>query len=220
MKAARIHVAFAAVLAAGAAHADNLLLNGSFELPAGTTYASLPTGSITISGWTTVLNGAAWFNANALGGAAADGVMLVDLTRYIVAGGGIEQTFATEAGTSYDLEFNLSTMLRNGRDGTAHVDVKVGTLTTGYDVTNLTANLVWTPYTQRFTATGPTTTIRFTNTENGSLNYAFLDKVSVTEVLPQATIQAVPEPETYAMMLVGLGLLGMAQRMRSSSTGR
>lgn len=219
MKAARITVAIAAVLAAGAAHADNLLVNGSFELPAGTTYASLPTGSVTISGWTTVLNGAAWFNANAYGG-AADGVMLVDLTRYIVAGGGIEQTFATEAGTSYDLEFNLSTMLRNGRDGTAHVDVKVDTLTTGYDVTNLTDTLVWTPFTQRFTATGPTTTIRFTNTENGFQNYAFLDKVSVTEVLPQATIQAVPEPEAYAMMLVGLGLLGMAQRMRSSSKGR
>lgn len=37
--------------------ATNLLVNPGFELPAGTSYISLPGGSTAITGWTTVLNG-------------------------------------------------------------------------------------------------------------------------------------------------------------------
>jgi hypothetical protein len=201
MKTTTLSLMLAAGLSAGSAHASNLLVNPGFELP-GTGYVSLPGNSTAITGWTTVLNGVEWFNATSFGG-AADGVMIVDLANYTYTGGGIEQTFATVVGQSYDLSFSLGTMQASGRDGTAHIDVTVAGVTTGYDVINHTGSLVWTAVTQSFTASSSSTTLRFTNTQNPHLHFANVDAASVS---------AVPEPETYAMLLAGLGLVGFAAR--------
>jgi hypothetical protein len=202
------HVVLASLCAFSALPAQaatNLLTNGSFELPTGTGYASLLGGNTTITGWTTVLNGVEWFNATGYGG-AADGVMIVDLANYTYTGGGIEQSFATVAGQAYDLNFSLGTMQASGRDGTAHIDVIVAGGTTGFDVVNHTGSLVWTPVTLNFTAIGTTTTLRFTNTQNPNLHFANVDAASVAA--------AVPEPETYAMLLAGLGLVSLTARRR------
>jgi hypothetical protein len=210
MKPTLIAFALAAALSASAAHAvsaTNLLVNGGFELPAGTGYAALPGNSTFITGWTTVATGVEWFNASAYGG-AADGVMVVDLANYTYASGGIEQSFATVAGATYDLAFNLGTMQSSGRDGTAHIDVTVAGITTGYNVVNHSSSTVWAaPIALSFTANSTTTTLRFTNTENAYFHFAYVDGVSVTA--------AVPEPETYALMLAGLGLVGFVARRRA-----
>ena len=99
-------------------------MNGSFELPTGVGYTSLLGGNTTISGWMTILNGVEWFNATGYGG-AADGVMAVDLANYLYTGCGIQQTFATQIGHTYRLNFSLGTSQFAGRDGTAHIDVSV-----------------------------------------------------------------------------------------------
>ena len=206
MKLTILSLMLAASLSAGGAHAVNLLINPGFELPVGTGYASLPGGNTTITGWTTVQNGVEWFDATSYGG-AADGVMIVDLANYTYTNGGIEQTFATVIGQTYDLSFSLGTMQASGRDGTAHIDVTVAGITTGYDVVNLTGSLVWTAVTQSFTALSASTSLRFTNTQSPYLHFANVDAASVT---------AVPEPEAYALMLAGLCLLGFVVHRRKT----
>jgi hypothetical protein len=216
MKPSLLAFALAAALTATGAQAAlpaSLLVNGSFEAPGcsssnGNCILDTPTEANYINGWTTALSGVEYFSAAAFGG-AADGVMVVDLANYTyLAGGGIEQTFATVIGKAYDLAFSLSTMQWSGRDGTAHIDVTVAGNTTGYDVTNHTASLVWIKENLSFVATGANTTLRFTNTQNPYLHFAIVDGVS-------AVAAPVPEPETYALMLAGLGLVGFAARRRS-----
>lgn len=57
-------------------------------------------------------------------------------------------------------------------------------------------------------ATGPLTEIKFGARNDPS--FVRLDNVSVT-------VAAVPEPETYAMMFAGLGLLGLMARRRKAA---
>jgi hypothetical protein len=198
---------FAAALSAGGVQAANLLTNPGFELPSGTGYAALPGNSGAIAGWTTVLSGVEWFNATAYGG-AADGIMVVDLANYVYTGGGIEQSFATVAGQTYDLSFSLGTMQASGRDGTAHIDVTLAGITTGYDVINHTGSTAWSSFSQSFVATGAATTLRFSNTENPYLHFAYVDSASVA---------AVPEPESWSMMLTGLLLVGFGLGRKRSA---
>ena len=89
-------VALAAALPAQAA--TNLFVNASFETPR-VNYQELSGGSTVITGWTTVLSGVEHFNVAANGvGAAADGVMAVDLANFtFLTGGGLEQAVATGA---------------------------------------------------------------------------------------------------------------------------
>lgn len=194
-----------ALSVSGAAQA-NLLVNGSFELPAGVGYQIVMGNSTAISGWTTVNNGVEWFDATAYGG-AADGKMIVDLANYIYTGGGIEQRFATVVGQDYQLAFSLGTMAGYGRDGTAHIDVTVAGISHGYDVSNPTGSLVWTQHTVNFTASSNLTTLRFSNSQNPYVHFANVDAASVATV---------PEPQSYAMLLAGLGAIGALVRRRSA----
>jgi hypothetical protein len=211
MKPTLLALALAATLSATGAQASAPVTNLIDVIyGTGTGYAALPGDSTAITGWKTVSTGVEWFNASAYGG-AADGVMVVDLANYIYSSGGIEQSFATMVGETYDLAFNLGTSQSYGRDGTAHIDVTVAGVATGYNVVNHSASMMWSaPIALSFTANSATTTLRFTNTENANLHFAYVDGVSVTA--------AVPEPETYALMLAGLGLVGFAARRRTASS--
>jgi hypothetical protein len=58
--------------------------------------------------------------------------------------------------------------------------------------------------------------LSFTPTATGSYGFSFYNHGGDNQgaILDQVTITAVPEPETYAMLLAGLAAVGFAARRR------
>ena len=64
-----------------------------------------------------------------------------------------------------------------------------------------------------------TFSLLFTPTETGDYSFGFLDTTkgdNVGALLDNVSVTAVPEPETYALMLAGLGLIGFSARRRKT----
>jgi hypothetical protein len=200
-------VALAAALPAQAA--SNLFVNGSFETPT-ISYEELGGGSTVITGWTTVLSGVEHFNVAAQGvGAAADGVMAVDLANYtFVAGGGLEQAVATTPGQSYDISFWAGNSKSAGRTGTGIIKVTLDGSTTQSFATAVatSATMAWALRSFSFVATGSSTLIRFWNDQNPNQFFADLDGVSVAA--------SVPEANSWLMLAAGLAAIGGCVRRR------
>jgi hypothetical protein len=70
------------------------------------------------------------------------------------------------------------------------------------------SNLNWQSYSSVFQATSSTSTLSFVNTAGGANGGLFIDNISVA---------AVPEPATWAMMLLGFGLIGAGMRRRKTN---
>jgi hypothetical protein len=135
---------------ATSAPADPILVNGSFEIGPVFSIQDLDIlpGSTEIPGWMVVgggvdLLGAPWD--------VSDGVHAIDLDRR--SPGGIEQTFATTIGQTYQVSFDLSGNPGNGQPGTGlptikQLRVSVGAVGADYtfDSSGLSiAALVWQP---------------------------------------------------------------------------
>lgn len=191
--------AIAAASVSGAASAaTNLIQNGDFEIASGVklnNYVKVGAGSGAIANWTVggvsvdVINN----SYNAISGNSID--MLG------TPGPGIlSQSFSAAAG-AYTLSFDLT---HNPNSHGAGLDVFVGGAHYSFDgstpVTNHTVN---------FTSTGGMQALVFSSVGGDGYSGAVLDNVSVTA--------AVPEPETYAMMLAGLGLVGFIARRRKAA---
>lgn len=182
--------------------------NGSFELGTdpGATFISLPTNSTAITGWT-VTGG----DIDYIGGLwqAGEGGRSLDMVG--CSQGTISQTFDTVAGTRYLVSF-LMAGNPGGNPPQKSLLVSAADASQGYVFSDATATEVdmgWQSRAFQFTATGPATTLSFTNTSDPSgCVGAALDNVSVMAIASQPA--QIPAGGLPGLMLLGLGMLGLA----------
>lgn len=179
----------ALVLAASPATAAELIANGGFEAGdfAGWTVTGSDTDYIGVGGgWVNSGNYAAYFGS--VGSISS-----------------ISQSLSTVAGQSYEISFYL----QNGVSGTNSFDVFFGggPAAISYDSLGQTP---WTRLSFSTIATAADTLLQFSFRNDPSLFY--LDDVSVTSAGLGGPVSAAPEPESWAMMIVGFGLVGFALR--------
>ena len=198
-------IAVAVATSAFAAQATDLVVNGSFEqVSAGNSQASGTWGIYgSITGWSGIPNIEVRDN---VAGAAQNGSNYIELDTnnnsgmfQIINGNGL-----------YNLSFWFSPRERVAA-GSNGIGFNFGDLS-GQVLTNVAgapSGNVWQHYTALVNLNGPTALMFFGTGRSDSLGGS-LDNVSVTA--------AIPEPESYAMMLAGLGLMGAIARRRKSKT--
>ena len=196
--------AAAIVVTAGLASA-NILQNGSFEqtanLPA-QGWLTVETGNAAIGGWN-VMQGSVDLVGSSLW-TAADGNVSLDMAG--VAGGMIEQSFATEAGREYQVSFDVSGNFGGYEDMVKTLSAEVAGVSNTYTVDatgNSAADMNWERHTFTFTADGSLSTLKFQDMHN-ELWGAVLDNVDV---------QLVPAPGAVALGLLGFGAMARRRRL-------
>lgn len=204
----RFSLLTAGVLLAGWAGAANAatIVNGSFETgPNPGTFSTLGTGSSAIAGWEVTAGtidyiGSYW--------QAQDGVRSIDLAGN--SPGSISQTFATTFGHGYRITYWIG---RNPDGGTnprtGFVDVGGGQSQFLYSGSGSRANMQWQQETFDFVANGASTTLTFAAdpVTAGQFYGPALDNVS---------IGAIPEPGTWALLILGFGAVGGALRRKAA----
>lgn len=217
------------LLSATPALAANLLTNGSFEQGTFTggsfgfpnAQQVNPGDTTTLPGWTTGGNELAWDRNGQAGINSQDGIYNLDLTGFFDTKGtyaSVAQSVATVAGSIYRLSFYGGSYTPDSNIG--GIIASAGATTQTFSIPTATApnagNAQWTPFSLAFTAAGASTliTLAGTNPGGGHPSFIGLDNVSVDGV------GAVPEPTTWAMMLVGFGLVGFAMRRHPKVTTR
>jgi hypothetical protein len=126
--------------------------------------------------------------------------------------GGIEQTIVTTSGDNYVLQLDLgASTLWDSSNPAALTASATGTSLLASQLFTLTptSDNAWATETLGFTANSSSTTIEFLGDTSYTSAYIGLDNVSVT-----AATSAVPEPATWAMILIGLIGLGALMRSR------
>jgi hypothetical protein len=129
----------------------------------------------------------------------------VDLTGNTA--GKIQQTFNTTNGQSYAVSFWISNNAgASPHPAQAEVDINGNLLATVKHDGATATDLGWTQYTYDFKATGPSTILSFAELDNCCNGGVLLDTVAVTPI---------PEPATWAMMVLGFAGVGfMAYRRK------
>src|SRR4051794_23577839 len=200
-----------AALSFGIATAANAqsVTNGSFETGTdpGASFITLTAPDNSILGWS-VDSG----SIDYIGGywPAEDGTRSIDLAGNSV--GSISQLITgTVAGQSYTVNFWASKNpdggdpLRTGIVSFGGVDMPFA-----YSSSNSLSDMMWAPYSFTFLATGSSSSLSFAADASAGCCYGpALDNVSLAA--------AVPEPATWAMMLLGFGAVGWQLRRRRST---
>ncbi len=199
MKLHKLLAGASLALAALGAQAS-LITNGTFEAYTGTAFTNgfqtVNTGSTALVGWT-VSGVSVDIIEGAYGAVTGYSIDMLGTP----GPGAISQSFATVVGQSYTLSFDLSANNGGSNNNALYVDL------TGSSQAAFAGATPFTTKTLNFVATGAQTTLTFTSGASG-YSGAVIDNVSVS---------AVPEPETYAMLLAGLGLMGAIARRRKQA---
>ena len=123
------------------------------------------------------------------------------------------QTFDTVSGSTYTISFDLAANFYAG-DLIKSVLVTAPGFSQTYTFNSAgrtALNMGWVTETFQFVATGTTSTLSFDSQTNSAFGAA-IDNVKVSL---DGTTAPIPEPETYALMLGGLALLGLRARRKS-----
>lgn len=203
--------------------------NGSFEIgfpitSPGACFVILPSGSTNITGWTVISGDIDWV-APACGiQSQTDGLASLDLVGDQIVGG-IQQTFDTVPGLTYQVTFDLNgnfggpPVVKPLRVSVAGVVQNYTFNTTGETLGN--AASFWTTKTFTFGATGPSATIAFVSdtTGQGVNAGAIIDNVRIAQA---AAISAVPldwAQWAAALFILGAAALLQARRRNRSRAG-
>ena len=194
----------ASILVAGSAANAATLLNGSFEDGANPgSFTTLGNNSTAVDSW--LVRGA---GVDYIGSywKAKDGVRSIDLSA--LKGGTIQQTIAVTVGQSYRVSFWLAGNPDGGFDNKLMATSVTGDQTNNFEFLvgpgNTKEDMGWKKYSYVFTAYDPTATLAFNSQTQTPFGPA-LDNVSIS---------AVPEPATWAMMIIGFTGAGVAIRRR------
>lgn len=179
---------------AGVVFSDNFNSNGALGLN------NTPAGWTVTGGTVDVVGGAGGFASLC----ASGGVVCIDLDGSTMNAGELSRSFAGTAGTVYTATFDLAGNQRN-----YPTDNLVVTFGTASQTFNLASNVAWNTYSLSFTASSDA---------NYSLNFNNAGGDNVGIVLDNVSVTAVPEPETYAMLLAGLGVMGAVARRRKAQS--
>jgi hypothetical protein len=205
MKTLKSALLVAALLTSGSAFAaTNLIQNGDFEssdlnglIQHGSEpneiYWIVPNGNSSLTDWTV---GEISIDLIKNGYGAIDDLS-VDLAG-TSGPGSISQSFNIMAGWTYILDFDM------GTNGYRKANVTFGGTT---HTATLPDGLIEEHFQYQFVATSTGPSILTFHSIVGGNSGAVIDNV---------TVIAVPEPETYALMLAGLGLVGFMARRRKA----
>ncbi|THD63455.1 PEPxxWA-CTERM sorting domain-containing protein [Phenylobacterium sp.] len=222
MRRTNLLLATAVAMAIATSAGASVVTNGGFETngPPAPGSGDYSIGSTQITGWTVINNDGSttdnghniiWIGNGAYGLYTPFGNDFLDLTGTTdqTPFSGVSQTLTTVSGQSYALTFDLGAQGSSGIFGgpisaTASAGSTSDTFSfDGASGTNANGTF-WTPETLNFTATSTSTVISIVG--NTGQEFIGLDNVSV------ATAGGVPEPASWALMLVGFGGLGAALR--------
>ena len=207
MKPTRLLISAIALAACSlSAFAQNLISNGTFDAytgpaitPGSNNFQTVNAGVGSITGWTVGGTSVDVINNGAYGAISGNSIDMLGTP----GPGSLSQSFSSTSGQQYLLNFDLSCNVCAAPQLGVSINGGAQTLFTG------TLTAASQHQTMNFTAVaGATTLLTFYGipAKGDFYSGAVLDNVSVT---------AVPEPETFAILLSGLGLMGSIGRRRS-----
>ena len=213
-RTSRYAVLFGAAMSLSLTASAAQFANGSFELPGmNTSFQDITAPNLAPTGWVAggTLGNAALFyeKSGAFGVIPQDGSYVVGFGGNGGTGATLSQTFDTVAGDTYTVDFFTAAQQLGSGPQSYLLEALNGASLIGSVSGSIPVSTVWVGHSLSFIAGAGSSTIRFTDTSNGGaaagINWA-LDNVSVTSV------SSVPEPETWALMLAGMGLIGALRR--------